>query len=906
MSWAYGANVLTSTGGTEGTPDSLLAGIAAVQAADAARGYRNGYVAWLDAVEVRVAAGSFIILDDDGQFELRTSSFINPQTGGVIHGNRSTLVFLTSTSRFDSAAGLGTGSTFICRRTRPQDPSPKIIYRNTARMDYPNIVSSSVPAKVDIAGLDLYNAAGTGGGYLKMYFGLATTANVANVRLFNGGTQYYFQMYKSTYNDAYLEGLGLSSESLVSNIIFNRPTYYLAAATNFGAEIRDAAVTLRNPTFLNNCWNGTVSFVQQTANSKFNIVYTYTNTFKQGLTALENVRVRFARYRQSANGNPVSVATSQQITATSNASGTYTAVDLLDAYRVGTSATDLERYNWTAKARAYSKRTAGETVFSNRVLYQASVNMSAGYSEEVQMLSVPNLTLTEAQAAALTGMTMAVSGGIRYLMLRRNASADGFDIAEVDVFVNGTDVAAAKTVTVGPQGTYAGSTPGAMTNGGYADNGTDTYWAGGGNANSWVQIDLGQVYPVIDTIVITPRTGYVSRIQSTYCYGAASDMSTGAATTTASQTPIASAKLLLTTPASGITGAVITNGPFDIATRTVTVSGSTTTANLWHYYRQWIAQTANFDSADTWDYDGATLNIGAWSLTVNAGVTLTGDLTTTGTVTNNGTINGNYTDASGTRVTIKTTDSLALSTYLTVNGTPQAWQAGQTERYLFVTPASVVRLYAQAYGYQPTILNITGNTASDYIVKLTPETLVDTALSTTTRDAIVAHIAIGMDGSSRLFLSTDADLSAHSPDEVLNAIHYYMVTQGQLIAAASVQLNDVNTVKVIQGGIIVHSPGFYGKIADSVTTTGSMGIFAPIYIDVDPTVYVAMPTYSPVEKNTSGIVLQTARWTHQTALISATDKADIRTGLALQTGLQVINEGVKKASLLVPHSESLP
>jgi hypothetical protein len=40
-------------------------------------------------------------------------------------------------------------------------------------------------------------------------------------------------------------------------------------------------------------------------------------------------------------------------------------------------------------------------------------------------------------------------------------------------------------------------------------------------------------------------------------------------------------------------------------------------------------------------------------------------------------------------------------------------------------------------------------------------------------------------------------------------------------------------------------------------------------------VYIADPTYTPTKKNTSGIVLQTAPWTQQTATISQTDKEDI-------------------------------
>jgi hypothetical protein len=68
---------------------------------------------------------------------------------------------------------------------------------------------------------------------------------------------------------------------------------------------------------------------------------------------------------------------------------------------------------------------------------------------------------------------------------------------------------------------------------------------------------------------------------------------------------------------------------------TVTINESHTTAEVWQYYRQWIAQTANFDSEDTWTFDGSVLNIGAWNVTVTgSGVVLSGDqLTTSGALT---------------------------------------------------------------------------------------------------------------------------------------------------------------------------------------------------------------------------------------------------------------------------------
>ena len=73
-----------------------------------------------------------------------------------------------------------------------------------------------------------------------------------------------------------------------------------------------------------------------------------------------------------------------------------------------------------------------------------------------------------------------------------------------------------------------------------------------------------------------------------------------------------------------------------------------------------------------------------------------------------------------------------------------------------------------------------------------------------------------------------------------------------------------------------------------MTTTTALGNLVPIYIDVDPAVYVADPTYTPVKKNSSNIVLQTAPWTQMTADISAVDKTDIRNGLATEDNVSAV------------------
>lgn len=404
MAWTYSAGVLTSAGATEASPDSVLSGIVIVQAADATKGYRNGLVAWLNDVQIS-HAGSWIIFDKDSTVDLRGSSFIVATTGSVIHDSRSTLILSTSTLRFN---GFSSGS-LICRREFANDPNPRIIKKESARNDYPSHEGYG-GAIIDIAGLDIYDAA-TADSFCRMYYGAGATIRKAeNIRLFTG-TRVNPQFFNTTYNDYYFQILAIEYSASPGPSVFNRPTYYRASPVSFTGALRSGDVTLNNPTFLSSCWNGAVNFSSVATASVFKIQYSIVNTFKVGLTDLQSVNVRLTRAIQSQSNSPTWTAPSNAtITATTGADGKYSAVNLLDAYRAGTSVNALERYNWTAKARRYDYRTPGETFFTNRVMYQGGVNLSQGYSEEVQMLAVSGLALTQVEAAALTGIAFVASG----------------------------------------------------------------------------------------------------------------------------------------------------------------------------------------------------------------------------------------------------------------------------------------------------------------------------------------------------------------------------------------------------------------------------------------------------------------------------------------------------------------
>jgi hypothetical protein len=279
------------------------------------------------------------------------------------------------------------------------------------------------------------------------------------------------------------------------------------------------------------------------------------------------------------------------------------------------------------------------------------------------------------------------------------------------------------------------------------------------------------------------------------------------------------------------------------------------------------------------------------------------DSTITGTISNAGTAEVKVIKAgtspfftAGSRVsvvaiaTLRTPDNLALSTYVVrVAGgaTDFGWVVQNTARTLEVRAGDTFAVYAVAYGYKRTLYYPTASNLSSFTTSLIPETNVDTTLNTTTRNYIATQISTALDGQL-VAVSIGSDLRAYSPADVLNGLHYYTVVYGELPAYVSVLSGSTAGFDIITGGVYISSPAFYAKVNNSVTTTTDVGVLIPLYFQVAASVYIANPNYTPVKKNSSGIILQTAPWTQQTAVISETDKTSIRSGLATETNVNAV------------------
>lgn len=178
-----------------------------------------------------------------------------------------------------------------------------------------------------------------------------------------------------------------------------------------------------------------------------------------------------------------------------------------------------------------------------------------------------------------------------------------------------------------------------------------------------------------------------------------------------------------------------------------------------------------------------------------------------------------------------------------------------------------LRVYSQAYGYQSKITN-TAATNPTLVITHIPETLVDTALDATTRNTVAGYFSSIVE-NSLLYVEVDTDLASYTPAEVLNAMHYFIVSNGGNFAALSLLANTVGSVQLIDGGFRVYSAFFKGRAKSNLnsTNTPSLYITLPLYIE-DAS---GVSGNQVMVRNANGIDVHAALWSKATANISQND-----------------------------------
>ena len=348
-----------------------------------------------------------------------------------------------------------------------------------------------------------------------------------------------------------------------------------------------------------------------TATAVVRLQWTYDLTATAAGVALPNAIVRIQR----SYGVPTTV-----FSGTTNASGKITQQNL-SRFEFFGSTFGSQMYPYLTSVRIYNKD-------SQQLVYNAD-NHAAQVTAHA---TIATPSLSQAAAAALTGITLTAAPTTAFFKTITNGTFD-------------TDTAWTKGA-------------GVTISGGVANCNNSGYILGQVN-----DLTVGTVYTFTMNYVKT--AGIALRVSSGTVDGAniiftSGTLANGSGTITFTFT---AARPGLVIGASGaVFSGTIDNVSCGLSYNTVlpndgvlAISTSKSVADVWSYWRNFISTLANFDSADTWEYDGSILNAGAWTTSITGGTVSAGTLVSptisvaspaivsanlTGAITNSGTVSG--------------------------------------------------------------------------------------------------------------------------------------------------------------------------------------------------------------------------------------------------------------------------
>ena len=340
-----------------------------------------------------------------------------------------------------------------------------------------------------------------------------------------------------------------------------------------------------------------------------------------------------------------------------------------------------------------------------------------------------------------------------------------------------------------------------------------------------------------------------------------------------------------------VQAAAISGISLNFATSTLTITSNTTAQQLYDYYQYQLAQSANMSYAEQFVKTGTSFNIAAWNMTVD-GATYTGDVTTTGTITlaNGGLIDGSRTDTNGTVTPVAITAPNLLNgtrvklTNVTKSTTLNNGTAGAGGYSFTVDLAGTAADLGDAVKIQATyqsgttiktpievsgVLTASGVSFIDAQVDLPFSSTLGVDGSTVTEFAL--------DGSNIEIDANDAD--GLSTKKRLVARYYYLITTSDGID----RFYDAITLQ--DSGNAIIDRAITSLIIDNV------GSGQLTFTDDDFRLYTSDGSSWVKSPSTGGY-----------GVTSTSDKVYT---VDMTSKLTTINNGVKKASILVPYTDNL-
>ena len=270
-------------------------------------------------------------------------------------------------------------------------------------------------------------------------------------------------------------------------------------------------------------------------------------------------------------------------------------------------------------------------------------------------------------------------------------------------------------------------------------------------------------------------------------------------------------------------------------------------------------------------------------------------LTTTGTISlqNGGGINVPYIDINGSSSLITVDGGFNFSLVI------QNSQGAVYGPYLNISSQNFVvdinetyRIGLCAFGKKTRVVNITGlELISNSVFYMNDDPVIDQSIEQTTLDTISGYLSSTI-SSGDVILFINESLDSYNAVDVLAALQYWLFLNGDDYLLALVFYNAEDLLVFNVGSVKVNSSKFFLQVGTAYGDTKAVpedGVFIPLVIE-GPT-----PGELPLRKNSNNVVLNYARWVQSKSVISVSDRS------YLNNRFRIINEGISKSSLLIPH-----
>jgi len=406
-----GTDTVTITG-TESSPDTLDSIVSAV--ANTAKAKKVGLTSYELDFRILNNATGFLSFGRDTFTILKDCRWDkNGATGGVIFNHRCLVRFEGAGYQVASINAAAGYKVISYRDVAGVNPRLILLSNFGGRYDLLALVN---PCALQIQGLDYETYCSNANDF--QYWGASSISKInpapgssisflrflsrESLTAGSSSERQGFEGYNTTYSNLFFADTGIEMNDggeASYTMILDSPTFDFGGASSpmrfslYGP----GTIDIRNPTYPNGAWNGRyLGYGGGFSSSSVFILVSFplALTFLSGATAVA-MRVRYARNDATNIDN------------TANGAGLSSAL-LLVSMRNGGGTGDLAAsaaYTWGVKARLYNFKLAG----ASDSLYTAAT-FAAATNLTSQCVAVPGLTLTEGQAAALTGYSLTASG----------------------------------------------------------------------------------------------------------------------------------------------------------------------------------------------------------------------------------------------------------------------------------------------------------------------------------------------------------------------------------------------------------------------------------------------------------------------------------------------------------------